>query len=228
MLKQRAIARRFLTGLLTAWLVLLMSGAPLPALPRVSKLSTTVGSKASISDSSESAERYPCEACPCGCSTADYCWKSCCCHTLAERITWAKRNDVRPPESALQEAASLGIDVSQWGIKSAPKQKLVAYQLPRKTPKSLPPCCAARLKAAQKEKQQEQTNKSDVANKPGIVLLKALACQGLLEQWLTIGSAPLPPKTSWTPNFQLESVQNESPILYVSLISDLVPPPPEC
>jgi hypothetical protein len=40
---------------------------------------------------------FPCEGGHCGCATAQQCWRSCCCHTLEERIAWAKRHGVRPP-----------------------------------------------------------------------------------------------------------------------------------
>ena len=33
-----------------------------------------------------SAELYPCSMSACGCTSADRCWRSCCCHTLAERL----------------------------------------------------------------------------------------------------------------------------------------------
>lgn len=46
------------------------------------------------------SEPFPCQHCPCGCKTAIQCWTSCCCYTLAERIAWAEKNDVKPPAYA--------------------------------------------------------------------------------------------------------------------------------
>ncbi len=221
---------RLFKGLLAIWLVVLMSGAPLPALPQLGATSKRI----------ETTERFPCEACPCGCGTADYCWRSCCCHTLQQRLAWAVKNEVRPPESALKEAVSQGIDVSHWGIESTSKRCLITYKLPKvatcEETKSLPPCCAARLKnsrvkanrvkAGQETKQEEQAVKKKAP--PGVVLLNALACQGLLEQWLTIGAGPLPPIVTWTPSFKLESAPAETAILYTNWPTLLVPPPPEC
>lgn len=43
------------------------------------------------------AERYPCEACGCGCASAAECWSRCCCHTEHERLVWAIRHGVMPP-----------------------------------------------------------------------------------------------------------------------------------
>lgn len=44
---------------------------------------------------------FPCMHGACGCGNADQCWKSCCCHTLEERLAWARRHRVRPPQYVL-------------------------------------------------------------------------------------------------------------------------------
>lgn len=49
------------------------------------------------SNARRSNERYPCENCRCGCFSAEQCWMSCCCHTLEQRLAWAKANHVTPP-----------------------------------------------------------------------------------------------------------------------------------
>lgn len=41
--------------------------------------------------------RYPCENCACGCTSAEFCWDKCCCHTDAEKLRWANDNGVTPP-----------------------------------------------------------------------------------------------------------------------------------
>ncbi|WP_236625898.1 hypothetical protein [Rhodopirellula baltica] len=45
----------------------------------------------------EKEGRFPCESCPCGCSSADYCWDKCCCHSDLEKLQWAADNNVTPP-----------------------------------------------------------------------------------------------------------------------------------
>lgn len=54
-----------------------------------------------------SSVRYPCEACGCGCASAEECWTACCCHTLHERLVWAIENGVMPP-------ASVEVTDEQW------------------------------------------------------------------------------------------------------------------
>ncbi|TWT95669.1 hypothetical protein Pla100_33100 [Neorhodopirellula pilleata] len=54
----------------------------------------------------ETTERFPCEGCPCGCSSAEYCWDRCCCHSDQEKLQWAHRNAVTPPEFLVQRVAA--------------------------------------------------------------------------------------------------------------------------
>ena len=57
-----------------------------------------------------SAQPYPCMNHPCGCASAEECWRHCCCTTLEERLRWARENHVTPPDYALAEARARGID----------------------------------------------------------------------------------------------------------------------
>jgi len=41
---------------------------------------------------------FPCQDRPCGCLTAEECWKGdCCCFTLEQKVEWAEANGVEPP-----------------------------------------------------------------------------------------------------------------------------------
>jgi hypothetical protein len=60
-----------------------------------------------------SGELFPCMASSCGCKTADECWRSCCCHTLAERLAWASKRGVRPPAFVLAKARADGLDLAR-------------------------------------------------------------------------------------------------------------------
>lgn len=41
---------------------------------------------------------YPCQSRPCGCDSAEECWKGdCCCFTLEEKLAWAEENGVEAP-----------------------------------------------------------------------------------------------------------------------------------
>lgn len=61
-------------------------------------LMLVLGISVPVYPSKQVTERFPCEKCPCGCVTAAYCWDKCCCHTDEQKLAWAERNDVQPPE----------------------------------------------------------------------------------------------------------------------------------
>lgn len=66
-------------AVLVVWYALIVVGLPIPTAPR------------------SLVERFPCEHGHCGCTSAEHCWRSCCCHSLSERLAWAKREGVTPP-----------------------------------------------------------------------------------------------------------------------------------
>ena len=57
-------------------------------------------------------EMFPCMNCPCGCRTAERCWRHCCCYTMPQKLAWARAHGVTPPafvvEAAAREAAVSG------------------------------------------------------------------------------------------------------------------------
>ena len=80
-------ARRFLGLMLVGMYALVVTGAPFPVASEISR----------------QLVRFPCEDSACGCSSSEQCWRSCCCSTLEEKITWARINGVRVPERVLQQ-----------------------------------------------------------------------------------------------------------------------------
>jgi hypothetical protein len=92
----KAVHRRCVSVALLVIYVAVAAGVPLPLEPRAQTSGTP----------------FPCMAGRCGCLSAEHCWRSCCCHSLAERIAWARAHRVRPPEDALAVARQSGLDVS--------------------------------------------------------------------------------------------------------------------
>ncbi len=205
MLRHPRMTKRILNSLLAAWFVLHASGFPVPVV--IQSDNRTIQSK----------ERFPCENCQCGCPNADYCWTKCCCHTLEERIAWAKRNDVRPPEEVLQKAAREGIDVTRWGIEQPLNLCLAGADC---VVDNLPPCCRARVANAKKSCSCcdsesccnskpahvkiasccKNTTKASAKNTQGLSIWQSMACQGLAKQWLTGSVGPMPKFTDWSPS----------------------------
>lgn len=92
-----------------------------------------------------SSRPFPCQARPCGCLTADECWKGdCCCFTLEEKLIWAEENGVEPPESVRP------LVESRKG-RSAPSEPKKASCCSNPGPVSTPPvsdppaCCKEKL-----------------------------------------------------------------------------------
>jgi len=56
------------------------------------------------------SQPFPCQNRPCGCRSADQCWKRCCCFTNSQKVAWAKLNRVKLPQfvevAAARETAS--------------------------------------------------------------------------------------------------------------------------
>ncbi len=130
-----------------------------------------------------SAEAYPCMHHPCGCRSADACWRHCCCLSLLEKLEWARDNHVTPPDYVLAEAELRGV---QWHAFC-----LHAYD----ENESTCTCCKQHCSTCTDAK---FARSSRPAN--GIVLIEALKCHGTGDSWngMTI-SLPPPANVSTTP-----------------------------
>lgn len=101
---------------------------------------------------------FPCMANACGCRSAEQCWRSCCCYTIDERLTWAKAHGVTPPAFVLA---------------AAKKQRTAGSTEQAK--------CA---KCGQHSKTHGSNPKKQVKADSSVILLKALVCQGIGHNWL--------------------------------------------
>jgi hypothetical protein len=160
-----------------------------------------------------SGERYPCESCGCGCSSATECWTNCCCHTEHERLVWAITNGVMPP-------ASVRFSDEQWiaasndvkpgsahcslcveGLKDNLRQGIAMR--PLHDPACGKACdgrcgkgCCTTAAAGKPAAGSSCCTKAGGSATPshGGPSISALTCKGL-EQLLTITAPPAPPAT---------------------------------
>ncbi len=154
-----SVRHRCVTGMLLVVYLATMSGIPLPAGHVVRK----------------SGEMYPCANCACGCASAEQCWRSCCCHSLAERIAWARQHGVRPPEFAIAEARRARIDLS-WLVR--PSKASCARELVASAPK----CCQTGHGCCGRQEDHEHGQNKEESNK--VIGWKALNCQGHSSNWV--------------------------------------------
>jgi hypothetical protein len=121
--------------------------------------------------SQKNGEPYPCMAGNCGCNTAEQCWRSCCCHSLAERLAWAHTRGIQPPAFALARARALGLDLP-W---------LAASDNPSKQARS---CCDSHGGKAHSCYAEQHIKTAATKGDERVVGWRVLACRGLSLHWL--------------------------------------------
>jgi hypothetical protein len=162
--------RRIIAGALTGLYLLVCAGVPLPI----------------IRSSSHDQERFPCESCGCGCDSAEHCWRSCCCHTLAERLAWAAKNDVVPPDFAIAEARRAGLDATGRSLAAPIAVKGISAQYRCAShscckPAAAGSCCSSHTNSNTKANYKHHESKHRTNHLAG---WRALACQGQTLGWL--------------------------------------------
>jgi hypothetical protein len=71
----------------------------------VSVLSSVIPMPVSLrSPEKDSSQPFPCQNRPCGCRSAEQCWKKCCCFTNSQKVAWAKSHGVHPPQFVVAAA----------------------------------------------------------------------------------------------------------------------------
>jgi len=115
-----------------------------------------------------SSERFPCENCSCGCSTAEQCWQNCCCFSPAERLAWAEREGVTPPVSVAVKTKAAQTKAAQAEVAQNKLAKTKSESAGCATGGC---CCASKVEP-------KSGDRSRVAG------WRALACQGKSLGWL--------------------------------------------
>jgi hypothetical protein len=185
---------------IVAWLalgchVLVASGLPLPlAAPR--------GGDAARLAGKDRSRPFPCMDKPCGCATAEQCFASCCCHTPAQRLAWARAHDV--------DAAILAALERRVAAADQPAASCCAAARPQQ-----PSCCDADASGAVDPEAPEvcgdyrslaadpppAATEPATAPSPRVVILRdALACGGILTAWLACAAAVPPPPRVMPPD----------------------------
>lgn len=212
---------------LAAWLCTVAVGLPLPAPLR--------------GPAPAGGERFPCEGCGCGCASAAQCWSGCCCHTLSERLAWARREGVRPPASVLAAARMQGLDTQIWtGGTSKGESKSSTPSTPSQCcaarPQSAAPrgCCAA-VPTARRATVTSSTRGDcqGVCRQPerrspvGARALSALKCRGLTTYWASVPTAPPAAAFCWAKGDSRERCIDAIVHRYFSAAAAPPTPPPE-
>jgi hypothetical protein len=186
-------------------------------------LAASVGFPAPNFGKSDAAGVYPCAGRGCGCRSAEECWRGCCCHTVAQRLAWAKAHGITPPsyvgqkleeadDGPIAEQASAGDRPCCCGShkrsdcpRCARRQACAACEKAAAQPTDeqlqLPGrhCCDAEaLAGSQGDDPRSRPESEDPAAEQGprVVWLMGLAwfkCRGIGSHWLALGDSVAPP-----------------------------------
>jgi hypothetical protein len=174
-----SFCRRWINAVLLIAYTTTAAGVPLPSGPRPQS----------------SQERYPCSTSVCGCDSAERCWRSCCCHTLAERMAWAREHGVQPPAFAIAEARLAGLDVSrlahtETGPGSSPRRCCVSKSqdvshsccqrsVAKESAQATRACCA------------DSADKGTDTSSTAVLVWQALKCRGQSPNWIVAVPPPI-------------------------------------
>jgi hypothetical protein len=151
---------------------------------------------------------YPCQNHPCGCQSAEQCWRSCCCFTVEERWAWARANNVEPPAYAARPAQSDPAAPKSWSttrLRDRAEGRAAASHacpdcaaqaaLERRTPAEQgPQASAADARPSRCCDKDRPTSPSAPSGATRWVCGRAaLGCQGLGSHWITCGAVTPPP-----------------------------------
>ena len=100
----------------------------------------------------DTSQPFPCQNRPCGCRSAEQCWKKCCCFTNSQKVAWAKAN---------------GVDLPNYVLAAAKKETAIAKK----------PCALCSKKNANDAKQKCEAS---IAPQAANVSLRRLCLQKIL------------------------------------------------
>ena len=129
--------RETVTWLVTIAYAVLAAGLPLPAGAVVeSPRHVSAAAKAGLLAAKDRSRPFPCMDSPCGCASAEQCFRACCCHSVAERLDWARQNGLEAELLAVLEGR---LGTSAGGAET----KTSAGCCSTAAAKRKPSCCAA-------------------------------------------------------------------------------------
>lgn len=185
-------------GWLSAGMYLLIAGGlPLPLSSSIKKDISTP---------------FPCMNSPCGCQNAEQCWSSCCCHSPAERLAWARQHGITSPKTLI-----VVVDADS----STTRRATCCADAGPKT------CCSAKARSCCSSNTGTCHSSSAVESEKltvsGTVIgIYALACHGFGTDWLTSLIA-VPPNIVGCDYLPLPVGSVSTPPLHFS--SAVFPPP---
>ena len=180
---------RTLVWIVTLTHTLLASGLPLPFGAGRGQDS---GASVRHPVSKDRSRPFPCMDSPCGCGTAEQCFESCCCHSVAERAAWARRRGIDADVVAALERRA-GAERRAAPVTGGGNCCTVAAAPPSRAAASESSCCdQGPGDAATDDREPSEADPGDAVGPEWVTLRAYLACRGMVAEWATVGGA-LPP-----------------------------------
>lgn len=143
---------------------------------------------------------FPCQNSVCGCRNAAQCWSNCRCNTDLQKLAWAEKNSVTPPDSFLRRMAAkksalvdskrqLATCVTAKGQTKCSCGKSKANSVDQDGAHL---CCQA--KCCHEHAKQSPQAKED--SKPPVIIQALRRCQGIAGSFFVVGVKLLPPQES--------------------------------
>lgn len=174
---------------------------------------------------------FPCQDRPCGCRSAEQCWRGCCCFTMQQKLAWAKEHGVEPPAFVQAVVRQEALALCQ-----RPKGDDCQHCTKSHSPEPCPSetvgerhACSHSAKTRSKNTTCHPT--AATAQHRGssgwrmVIGAAAARCQGIALLWSVLGgSLPPPEVVVWNFDWRLATTLESAPCTYLS--SRLAPPVP--
>lgn len=184
--------RRIIAWLAIVGYSLVASGLPLP-LGNMGA-DTTDSPAAKRLAAKDRSNPFPCMDKPCGCATAEQCFSSCCCHTLAERLAWAKLHNVHSAVLVALEhrvARDALTDSLVIALPAPKKPSCCSSQSPARASCGSSQPVASSLPPSGPETSGSQ--EPEASRSKTVTLRAMLACGGIAAQWFSMAVSLPPP-----------------------------------
>jgi len=179
----------------------------------------------------DQSEPFPCQNRPCGCASADQCWKQCCCFTNAEKLVWAKANGVTPPQfvvdAALAESSTVAVKDEASSKKPCPhctKSTTCEHSHSCHQSSSRSECCST--SGCDHQHQDEEQAQPEENSTRFVIGIEMMKCRGQGLFWNSLPWAVIP--VAYVPEFRSDPGSWDRPhsVVATSIAAEPPEPPP--
>lgn len=193
----------------------------------ISYLTAIIGVPLPAHAGKDMGEKYPCQGHPCGCVTAEDCWRQCCCFSPEQKFAWAREHGVTPPSYAEPVTAEgwntprLRDQVEKHAHGHCPNCVPDKNEKAREVTSS---CCSKKDRDSCCSTPNPSEARKPTSKAGGWTLtLRARSCKSEATLWVSLGTvAPPPLPADWKWN---ETISDSLDLSHFSPVHLFFPPP---